>query len=91
MNAKVIGWTDGGNAELFEDEHGGEWKYAVDAMDGTIAVERTDGSKAGIFSWDIAGATGTINECEDGATYGVNSTEDHIVENGEWVDNEEES
>jgi hypothetical protein len=86
VTAKVIGWTDSNDAELFEDEHGYQWKHAVDAADGTVAVERTDGLKAGIFSWHNFGMMGTLKPCEDGETYGVNCEADRVVVDGEWVE-----
>lgn len=88
INAYVIGWTDGKSAEVIEDEHGFEWSVVVDALDGTIAVDRRDGLKAGIFTWTSeARESGCIAYAEEGATYGINSSEDFIVSNGEWEEN----
>jgi hypothetical protein len=93
-DAKVVGWADSGAAELFLDEYGDYWRYAVDAMDGTVAVERVDyascepNGRAGEFVWGHEEDRGVIYPKEDGDTYGVNCTEDHIAEGGRWVENE---
>lgn len=84
--AKVTGWTDSRDAEWFEDEHRYEWAYYVDAADGTIAVNRADGRKAGIFTWDSESEdSGSIALCQDGDTYGVNCDGEFIVVDGEWT------
>ena len=90
--AKVTGWTDAMNADQFEDEHGFTWKTAYDAIDGTIAVERTDGHQTGIFSWhEGTDDIGDIAYASDGATYGVNCSDEFIAHNGEWIENNGEA
>ncbi len=97
MRAKVIGWTDGGAARRFQDEHGNHWHCFTDAADGTIAVNRVSGDTgeepngcgAGVFVWwPDAEDHGTIDVAEEGAFYGVNCTEEYIVRGGEWRDND---
>jgi hypothetical protein len=90
MNAKVIGWTDAGQAERFEDEHGGQWVYFTDDAAGTVAVNAcddhgnlTDG--AGVFVWQVGtDDAGTIHRKSDGDTYDVNNPGEFVVKNGEW-------
>jgi hypothetical protein len=89
MRAKVVAWTDGNCAEVFEDEHGVEWRHVVDAGDGTIAVE--SGERAGVFRWTVGEPDGgDIYVAEEGKTYGVNNEDEWIVQNGGWVENDED-
>jgi hypothetical protein len=97
MQAKVIGWTGGNQADLFCDEYGGLWAYAVAAADGTIAVEEVpDGERqepvgrAGVFESGQEGAEGEIYPKADGATYGVNCQDEYVAQHGRWVLAEEE-
>lgn len=92
--ARVEDTHDDGSARLLRDEQGNLWLVAIDAADGTLAVEEvTDGERqeptgrCGIWRW-LAGSNGTIYPVEDGYFYGVNSTEDHVAHNGEWLPNE---
>jgi hypothetical protein len=84
IRAKVTGWSDSRDADRFEDEDGFEWEYFVDAMDGTIAVQRTDREQAGVFTWELEGEAGWIAVAKDGDHYGVNCTEEFAVSGGEW-------
>jgi hypothetical protein len=90
MRAKVIGWTDSGAAERFEDEHGNHWVYYADAMGGTIAVNACDDmgnltGGAGVFVWEPGTKdTGSIHRKENGETYDVSNPGEFVVVNGEW-------
>ena len=91
MNATVKSWTDSGVAETLKDADGFTWTTAYDASDGTIAVECEDGDRAGIFRrLPHTADRGDLYPVSDGATYGVNCSEEFIAENGEWIENGEE-
>lgn len=85
--AKVIEWTDGDCADVFEDEHGFKWKYVVDAMDGTIAVQSDD--SAGVFRWEQHSKdTGHIGYSSNGDTYDVGNPAEFIVIDDVWERND---
>ena len=83
---------DDGSARLLRDEAGNLWFVAVDAADGTLAVEQmTDGvrlekvGRCGVFAWAADGSEGgTVTTKEDGATYGVSCADEYTAHRGEW-------
>jgi hypothetical protein len=91
MTATVIATTDAGQADRFRDEHGNEWAYYADAMDGTIAVNACDDmgnstGRAGVFRWDVGTkASGTIYRAQDGDTYDCGNPGEFVVKNGTWL------
>lgn len=85
--ATVTTTFDAGQPETLTDEHGFTWRNEIDNTDGTFAVERESyPSVAGVARWNLDG-TVTIYPKEDGSYYGVNCTEEYVVEGGEWVEN----
>lgn len=75
--------TDG--SRHFVDEDGDRWCVFADDMRGHFAVDREDGQRAGMVS--TIGDVPTLYPCRDGEFFGVNCTEEFIVEDDAWTEN----
>lgn len=90
LTATTHSTTDTNAAQSFIDSNGTEWFVEVDAADGTLAVQNhLYPPQAGIFTWNANGEEGTITIRQEGDFYGVNCDEEFVVDDGEWVQNDD--
>ncbi len=75
--------TDG--SRHFVDEYGDRWFIFADDMRGHYAVDREDGQRAGMVS--TMGGSPTLYQSRDGEFFGVNCTEEFMVEDDAWTTN----
>lgn len=69
------------NDTIWETEYD-EWLVIVEDGNGFAAVQ-SDTGEAGELNIEL----GEIYQKPDGSTFGVNTTEEFVVKNGEWVEN----
>jgi hypothetical protein len=71
----------------FVDEYGTRWIYYTDDGNGNYAIQNEDDAKAAIASGNGDG-TYHVTALRDGDTFGVNCTDEFIVECGQWTTND---
>lgn len=87
---------DDDTPRVWQDDEGSYWRYAVDACDGTVAVEEVyypslePAGRCGVLHYRVGEEAADVWPVEDGATYGVNCEDDYTARDGCWRTTEEE-